>query len=72
MLENLAVVSTECFSLHQAMVAKWLKRWTADLQVPGFGPTFNRDYFSSGYVHSALTQKLRRRVTFMSFGGDIK
>jgi len=49
-------------------VAKRLKLWTADQEVPGSGPTDNRDFFfSSGY-----TQQLRRRVTFVSFGRDMK
>jgi len=39
---------------------------------PGSGPTGNRDFFLFR-VNSALTQNnLRRRVTFVSFGGDIK
>ena len=38
---------------------------------PGSGPTGNRDFFSSGYTQP-WPKKLRRRVTFVSFGGDIK
>ena len=56
------------------LVAKWLlKCWTADQEVPGSGPTGNRDFFLFR-VHSALTQKveLRRSVTFVSIEGDIK
>jgi len=45
------------------LVAKWIKRWTTDLEVPGSGPTGNRD-FSLFRVHSALTQKLRRRGNY--------
>ena len=46
------------------LVAKWQ---TADLEVPGSGPTGNRIFLFR--AHSA---KLRRRVTFVSFRGDIK
>jgi len=36
------------------LVAKWLKCWTADQEVPGSGPTGNRDFFLFR-VYSALT-----------------
>ena len=52
-------------------VAYWLKHWTVDQKVQGSSPTCSRDLFLF-WVHSALPQKLNRRFTFMSFGGDIK
>jgi len=47
------------------ILVKWLKRWTADLEVPGSGPNGNRDLFSSGYTQP--WPKLRRSVTFLFF-----
>ena len=52
-------------------VAYWLKHWTADRKVQDSSPTCSRDLFLF-WVHSALPQKLSRRFTFVSFGGDIK
>ena len=52
-------------------VAYWLKHWTADRKVQGSSPTCSRDLVLF-WVHSALPQKLSRRFTFVSFGGDIK
>jgi len=55
------------------LLPKWLKCCTADLEVLGSGPTGDRDVFTF-WIYSTMTQnlKLRRRVAFMSFGGDIK
>ena len=52
-------------------VTCWLKHWTVDRKVQGSSPTCSRDLFLF-WVHSALPQKLSRRFTFVSFGGDIK
>ena len=52
-------------------MGKWFKHWTADLEVPGSGLTGNRDFLFRAHL-TALTQKLRRRVTFVSSRGDIK
>jgi len=55
------------------LVAKWLKRWTADLEVQVLALLATGVFLFR--VHSALTQKvdkLRRRVTFVPFRGDIK
>ena len=52
-------------------VAYWVKHWTAHRKVQGSSPTCSRDLFLL-WVHSALPQKLSRRFTFVSFGGDIK
>jgi len=47
--------------------------WTANLDVPGSGTTWHTTgIFSLQGTHSALIQALRRRVTFVSFRGDIK
>jgi len=67
----------------RCLVAKWLKRWTADHEVPFSDPTGNRDFFSLGYtqpwprVYSAWPIHWgihwgERVFTFVSFGGDIK
>ena len=52
----------------ECLVAEWLKRCTADLEVPGFSPTRQQTFLS---LQGALgpDPKLRRRVTFVSFGG---
>jgi len=39
---------------------------------PGSGPTGNRDFFSLQGTLSPDPKNLRGRVTFVSFGGDIK
>ena len=49
-------------------VAYWLKHWSADWKVQGSNPTCSRDLFLF-WVHTALSQKLSRRFTFVSFGG---
>ena len=36
------------------LVAKWLKPWTVELEVPGSGTTGNRYFFSSGYTQQNL------------------
>ena len=54
-----------------AHVVKWLKHWTVGLQVPGSNPTMEQGYFLS-LQGTSPTSKLRRRATFVSFGGDIK
>ena len=54
------------------MVAYWLKHWTVDRKVQGSSPTTcSKDLFLF-WVHSALPQKLSRRFSFVSFGGDVK
>ena len=62
-------VSKVWVTSHQ--VAYWLKYWTADCKVQGSSHTCIRDLFLF-WVHSALPQKLSRRFTFVSFGGDFK
>ena len=53
------------------LVAYWLKHWTTDRKIQGSSPTCSRDLFLF-WVHSALPQKLSRRFSFASFGGDVK
>ena len=60
-----------CTSLLHNVMAYWLKHWTADRKVQGSSPTSSRDLFLF-WVHSALPQKLSRRFSFASFGGDVK
>ena len=52
-------------------MAYWLKHWTMDRKIQGSSPTSSRDLFLL-WVHSALPQKLSRRFSFSSFGGDVK
>ena len=55
-------------------VAKWLKCWTVDLEVPGSSPTRQQGF--SYLVYSALPPNVRRcipeSVYTASFGGDVK
>ena len=58
-------------ALQICLVAKWLKRWTADLEVQVLA-LLTTGIFSLQGTLSPDPKKLRRRVTFVSFGGDIK
>ena len=48
-----------------------VKALTMDRKIQGSSPTSSRDLFLF-WVHSALPQKLSRRFSFASFGGDVK
>ena len=69
MLLKKAIVSFKFVqsTIHKLVVAYWIKHWTVDRKAQGSSPTCSRDFF---WVHSALPQKLSRRFSFASFGGD--
>ena len=50
---------------------QWSKNWTANLEVHSSSPTRQEGFcFLPGICALGLTQKLRWRDTFVSFGGD--
>ena len=56
LLGGQVVKALDCVCCWGCLVAKWLKRWTADPGVPGSSPTIATGVFHLG-VYSALPKK---------------